>query len=83
MVKPCQEFVIDMAHTDSIESVWAILKHGINGIYNISSKYLERHVGKFAFKLNEGTFKIDTMYRVKNVVLNMQGNRVSYEDLIK
>jgi hypothetical protein len=34
-----------MAHTNGIESVWAVLKRGYNGTFhNISTKHLNRYV---------------------------------------
>ena len=50
-----KQYVDGMAHTNSIESVWAVLKRGYNGTYhNFSTKHLARYVDEFAFRLNGG-----------------------------
>ena len=43
-------------HTNGIESVWAVLKRGVYGIFhNISVKYMQRYVDEFCFRLNHRT----------------------------
>ena len=38
-----------------IESVWAVLKRGIHGVYHHASpKHLSRYIDEFTFRLNEG-----------------------------
>ena len=45
------EYVRDMAHTNGIESFWAMLKRAYVGIYHkVSPKHLDRYVGTFAGK---------------------------------
>ena len=56
-----KEFVNGMAHTSGIESVWAVLKRGFNGVYhNWSKKHCRAYVNEFTFRLNEGNCEIDT-----------------------
>ena len=43
------EYVRDMAHTNGIESFWAMLKRAHKGVYHkISAKHLHRYVDEFA-----------------------------------
>ena len=49
-----------MAHTNGIESVWAVLKRGLQGTFHqVSVKHLDRYVNEFAFRLNEGNCQVD------------------------
>ena len=46
------EFVHDMAHTNGIESFWALLKRGHYCIYHyMSAKHLHRNVKSFPFAI--------------------------------
>jgi len=75
-----KEFVDGMAHTNSIESVWAILKRGFYGVYHsFSKKHLNRYVAEFAFRLNEGNCKVHTLDRVDAFLGRMQGVRITYK----
>ena len=79
-----KEYVNGMAHTNGIESVWALLKRGYNGVYhNWSAKHCQRYVNEFTFRLNEGNVKIDTMDRIESLLLNSIGKRLEYRELIK
>lgn len=49
------EYKRDDVHTNGIESVWAVLKRGLHGVYHqVSEKHLGRYVNEFAFRLNDG-----------------------------
>ena len=49
------EYVRGDVHTNTVESVFAVMKRGITGVYHhVSPKHLHRYVGEFAFRLNEG-----------------------------
>ena len=55
-----REYVNGMAHTNGIESVWAVLKRGYNGVYHQwSAKHMARYVNEFTFRLNEGNVNND------------------------
>ena len=72
-----------MAHTKGIESVWAVLKRGINGVYHHTSiKHLSRYVGEFAFRLNEGNVEVDTLDRIQAILSRFAGRRITYVELI-
>ncbi len=60
-----KQFVDGMAHTNGIESVWAVLKRGFYGVYHsFSEKHLQRYVNEFAYRLNEGNVRVHTMDRI-------------------
>jgi transposase-like protein len=49
------EFARGPVSTNSIESVWAVLKRGLHGVYHHASpKHLQRYVDEFTFRLNDG-----------------------------
>ena len=78
------EYVSGMAHTNGIESVWAVLKRGIHGTYHhVSVKHLRRYLDEFTFRLNEGNVKVDTLDRMSALCANIKGNRLTYKELIK
>ena len=78
-----KEFVNGMAHTNGIESVWAVLKRGFNGVYhNWTEKHCDRYVDEFAFRLNDGNCEIDTMDRIKSLCKGMDNKRLRYKELI-
>ncbi len=78
-----KEFVNDMAHTNGIESVWAVLKRGYNGVYhNWSKKHMRRYVSEFVFRFNEGNVCNHTMVRMNHIISNAIGKRLTYKDLI-
>jgi ISXO2-like transposase domain len=56
------EFVRDDVTTNGIESVFAVLKRGLIGVYHHASpKHLSRYVDEFTFRLNEGNVKRHTL----------------------
>ena len=78
------EFVNQMASTNGIESVWAVLKRGYYGTFHhFSKKHLHRYVNEFVFRLNEGNCKIDTVDRIKSLIQGVGGKRILYRELIK
>jgi transposase-like protein len=78
-----KEFVNGMAHTNGIESVWAVLKRGFYGTYHsFSGKHLQRYVDEFTFRLNEGNVKHHTMTRIDSLLARTVGTRITYKELI-
>ncbi len=73
-----------MAHTNGIESVWAVLKRGINGTYHhLSSKHLHRYVNEFTYRLNAGNVKVDTIDRIEAICRGGVSSKLGYKELIK
>ena len=78
-----KQFVDGMAHTNGIESVWAVLKRGFYCTYHsFSRKHTGKYVDEFVFRLNEGNCRIDTVDRLKSLVKGVQGQRLMYRTLI-
>ena len=78
-----KEYVNGMAHTNGIESVWAVLKRGYNGVYHHwDFKHMARYVDEFTFRLNEGNVKRPTLERLGSLVKGAVGKRLTYQSLI-
>lgn len=78
-----REYVNGMAHTNGIESVWAVLKRGYYGVYHqFSLKHLQRYVDEFSFRLNEGNCEAHTLDRLNALVGKAFGIRLTYKALI-
>ena len=75
------EYVNGQAHTNGIESFWAILKRGYHGTYHhMSGKHLERYVTEFSGRHN--TRELDTVDQMQDVVAGMVGKRLMYQELV-
>lgn len=77
------EYVRDDVHTNGIESVWAVMKRGIHGVYHHASpKHLDRYVSEFTFRLNDGKVQRHTLDRLASLLFAATGPRLTYKDLI-
>ena len=77
------EYVRGDVTTNSIESVWAVLKRGLTGVYHHASpKHLDRYVSEFTFRLNDGDVKHHTMDRLASLFMAGLGQRLTYKELI-
>lgn len=77
------EYVRGDVTTNGIESVFAVLKRGIHGVYHHTSpKHLHRYVSEFAFRLNDGDVSHHTMERLASLFSAAIGRRITYKDLI-
>ena len=69
--------------TNGIESVFALLKRGLHGVYHHASpKHLHRYVGEFAFRLGDGDVSHHTMQRLERLFSAAIGRRITYAELI-
>ncbi len=76
------EYAAGPAHTNSIESVWAVLKRGVYGVYHkVSTKHLARYVNEFTFRLNEGNVKRHSLERLDSMIEAVSGKRLTYTGL--
>lgn len=76
------EYVRDGVHTNSIESVWAVLKRGLHGVYHhASEKHLRRYVDEFTFRLNEGNVKRHHFERLNDLIAAAARRRITYKEL--
>ena len=79
-----KEFVNGMAHTNSIESFWALVKRGYNGVFhNWDMKNTARYLDEFSFRLNEGNVKHTTMKRMNSLLTKSVGKRLTYKELTR
>ena len=77
------EYVRGDATTNGIESVFALLKRGLHGVYHHASpKHLHRYVGEFAFRLGDGDVSNHTMQRLERLFSAAIGRRITYAELI-
>jgi transposase-like protein len=68
--------------TNGIESVWAVLKRGLHGVYHHASpKHLPRYVDEFTFRLNEGNVKRHTLDRLDSFIRATTGKHITYAEL--
>ena len=75
------EFVRGMAHTNGMESHWASLKRGYEGVYHhMSEKHLDRYVVEFEGRHNDRPS--DTINQMGLLVRGAEGKRLRYADLI-
>ena len=74
------EYVRDQAHTNGIESFWAVLKRGYEGTYHkMSKKHLARYVTEFSGRHNDRTE--DTIEQMRRMVKGVGGKRLRFVDL--
>ena len=75
------EYVRGQAHTNGMESFWAMMKRGYTGIYHkMSVKHLHRYVSEFEGRHNDRP--LDTLTQMTTIVQGMLGKRLRYQDLV-
>ena len=74
------EYVNGKAHTNGVESFWAMLKQGYHGTYHrLSRKHLQQYVNEFSGWHN--VRELDTIHQMSFTVVGLVGKRLRYEDL--
>jgi transposase-like protein len=69
--------------TNGIESVWAVMKRGLHGVYHhASKKHLARYVDEFTFRLNDANVRRHTLDRLDSFINASKGCRLTYARLI-
>ena len=77
-----KEFVRGMASTNGIESVWAVIQRGYDGVYHHwTPKHMSRYINEFTFRLNEGNVRVHTMKRINSLIDGAFGKRLTYSEL--
>lgn len=70
--------------TNGMESVFAVMKRGVMGVYHHTSpKHLDRYVQEFAWRLNDGNCRTHTLARLDALIRSAAGKRLTYSDLIQ
>ena len=70
-------------HVNSVESMWAVSKRGVYGIWHsVSVKHLRRYVNEATFRLNEGNVKIHTLIRLEAFIALAFRCRITYRQFI-
>ena len=77
-----QEYVRGQAHTNGVESFWAMLKRAHKGTFHkLSPKHLDRYVREFAGRHN--LRELDTLAQMTHVAARLAGRRLMYSQLIE
>jgi len=78
-----KQYVYDNAHTNGIESVWAVLKRAFNGIYHcFSRKHMQLYLNEVCFRLNSGSVKVRTLDRIDSLLKMCVGKRMTRASLV-
>ena len=74
------EYVRGDAHSNTVESVFALLKRGIIGTYhNVSEAHLKRYLAEFDFRYNQRTaLGVNDEMRTEKAMKGIVGKRITY-----
>ena len=68
--------------TNGIESVFAVMRRGLHGVYHhASKKHIARYVNEFTWRLNEGNVERHTLDRLDSFVDAVAGKRLTHARL--
>ena len=77
-----KQYVDGMAHTNGIESFWALLKRGYYGTYHrMSPEHLQRYVNEFVGRHN--VRGLDTVDQMELTAQGLVGKRLTYKMLTR
>ena len=69
--------------TNSVESVFAVMRRGLHGVYHhASKKHIARYVNEFTWRLNEGNVERHTLDRLDSFVDAVAGKRLTHARLV-
>ena len=72
------------AYTNGVESVWAVLRRSLLGVYHwVSVKHLARYLNEATFRLHEGNCQIDTIDRMRALGQGLSGKRLTHRRLVR
>ena len=75
------EYVRGQAHTNGIESFWALLKRGYEGTFHYMSwKHLHRYVNEFSYRVSDGPG--NGFRTIARTFDRMIGKRLTYRELV-
>jgi hypothetical protein len=68
------------AHSNTVESYFATLKRGINGIYHhVSEAHLKRYLAEFDFRYNNrAKLGVSDGERAAKALIGIEGKRLTY-----
>ena len=76
------EYVRGNVTSNTVESFFAILKRGINGIYHaVSKEHLHRHTSEFQFRY--GHRNLGDGERTKAAIRAADGKRLTYKECVR
>ena len=76
------EYVRGGAHTNTVESYFALLKRGITGTFHhVSQQHLKRYLGEFDFRYNQrSALGVEDSERADNMLRGAVGKRLTYQE---
>ena len=75
------EYVRGQAHTNGVESFWALLKRGYYGTFHkLSVKHLQAYIDEFSHRTN--VRQLDTIDQINATIAGLVGKRLKYKELI-
>ena len=77
------EYVRADAHTNSVESVWSLLKRAVYGTWHdVSAMHLAWYVNGVSSQLNQGNCGIDMVDWIRALFAAMGGRQLRLRDLV-